>query len=298
MAYKKQFLILLSAAVLLQGCDKMDTRPKSPAHHDITKKAEEYTQAFNLHDIDKLSSLWIEDALFVNLSTGETIQGSKNISDFFKTQFEKEGAQKITVTLSQVSSSGDHSAQAQGIMETTYTNRPANKEVFLAEYTNKHGQWTIKSLSVNELNAPPSHFDHLKELDWLAGKWVDDDENIDITYVNEWDKNKNFLTQRFVVTVLGEEEISGSQIIGWNPTAKKIQSWIFDSDGGFGQGIWSKDDNHWAAEINFTLPQEGNASSVHVYTKIDDNTYTFASENREINGKLLPNIGPFKIIRQ
>jgi hypothetical protein len=143
-----------------------------------------------------------------------------------------------------------------------------------------------------------SHFDQLKELDWLVGSWIDKDENLELQITYEWDKNKNFLIQHFSLKISGEKELDGLQMIGWDPTAKKIRSWVFDSDGGFGESVWLKQDNSWSSRMNFTLADGRKASSIHIYTKIGKDAYTFASESRDVDGKLLPNIGPFKIVRK
>lgn len=152
--------------------------------------------------------------------------------------------------------------------------------------------------NVKETMQSSSHFEHLKDLDWLVGNWIDESDNIDITYTNRWEMNKNFLAQYFTLTVSGEDPLKGIQLIGWDPTEGKIRSWIFDSDGGYGETVWSKEENNkWYASVVFTMPNGDKATATHVYSKIDDNTYTFASENRDINGKLLANIGPFKVVR-
>ena len=91
-------------------------------------------------------------------------------------------------------------------------------------------------------------------------------------------------------------ELEGQQIIGWDPVKETIRSWIFDSDGGFGGSLWSKrGDNKWYAHTHFTLADGRKASAMHVYTKINDTTYTFESRARDIDGQLLPNIGPFTV---
>lgn len=143
-----------------------------------------------------------------------------------------------------------------------------------------------------------SHYDHLKDLEWLVGQWIDKENDIEMTLVCRWDKNRNFLIQNFVTKILNQEEIEGQQIIGWDPTEKRIRSWVFDSDGGFGESFWSQDDNSWYSTISFTLPDGRRASATHIYTKIDNNTYTFASVTRDVDGKLLPDIGPFKVVRK
>jgi uncharacterized protein (TIGR02246 family) len=302
MHIKSSFLLLAATtALFFQACDKkLDSlhSPQTPTEEGVTKNTHDYARAFNVHDFEKLASLWTEDALYVNLSTGETVEGSRNIANYFKTQFENKKAKIIAVSLSSVSSSGNNTATARGLLETTFEDKEQLKETFLAEYAKTDDIWAIKNLSVNAINTPPSHFENLKDLNWLIGNWVDEDEMFDVTYNTEWDKNKNFITQHFVSSVLGEEELTGTQIIGWNPTTKKIQAWTFDSDGGFGESTWTKEKGRWVVSLHFTLPQGGTATATHIYTPIGQDSYSFASENREIDGNLLPNIGPFKIVRK
>lgn len=149
-----------------------------------------------------------------------------------------------------------------------------------------------------EAAPPASHYEHLKELSWLVGQWEDADVNIDVKYICEWDLNKSLLVQQFDLQMPKSDTLTGKQLIGWDPAEQKIRSWIFDSDGGFGNSEWSKDGDAWYATMAFTMPAGELASATHIYTKIDDNAYTFASVNRNIGGTLLPNIGPFQVIRK
>lgn len=90
------------------------------------------------------------------------------------------------------------------------------------------------------LSASAVSYDHLKELEWLVGKWQDQDEDVDIHFNTYWDKFKNLIHQEYIMEVYGLEEFEGMQIIWWDPAEKKIRSWIYDSDGGFGSGVWNK----------------------------------------------------------
>lgn len=156
-----------------------------------------------------------------------------------------------------------------------------------------------------QIEAPPSSNTeaqanpNLKQLEWLIGKWVNNDEDISITSDYEWDNEKNFLVQKFFVDKAGpDDDIRGKQIIGWDPSQKKIRSWIFDSLGGFGEGTWENLDHTWYVSVRFTLPDGRRASATHIYQKVDDNTYNFSSQDRDVDGDVLPNVGPFKTIRQ
>lgn len=140
--------------------------------------------------------------------------------------------------------------------------------------------------------------DTLAELNWLVGSWVDAEEDIDVTLSYRWDPSKHFLLQHFTMKSEDTEPLEGFQIIGWDPAKEKIHSWIFDSEGGFGEGNWFHDDNRWVASVKFTLPDGRIASATHIYTKIDSDTYTFSIENRDVNGSIMPNVGPYKIVRR
>lgn len=144
----------------------------------------------------------------------------------------------------------------------------------------------------------PSHYNELKNLDWLVGNWADDEPDIDLNISYKWDRNKNFLIQEFVLITEDRGELRGRQIIGWDPSQKKIRSWIFDSDGNFGEGVWTIDNNNIYANMIFTLDDGSKGSVTHIYTKVNDNTYTFSSENKDINGELMPDEGPFKVVRR
>ncbi len=92
--------------------------------------------------------------------------------------------------------------------------------------------------------------------------------------------------------------MSGMQLIGWDPAAKQIRSWVFDSDGGFGQGTWTRKDNRWSNQQSGVLPDGRKSSSVNIFTYLDDDTFTLQSINRMVDGELLPNIDEVKITKE
>ena len=84
--------------------------------------------------------------------------------------------------------------------------------------------------------------------------------------------------------------MAGMQIIGWDPATKQIRSWVFDSDGGFGEGRVEKKDNRWYVQRPARCRTAKKSSSVNIITYVDDNTFTWQSVNREAGGELLPNV--------
>ena len=105
------------------------------------------------------------------------------------------------------------------------------------------------------------------------------------------------MTRAFKVSVGNRVAVSGMQIIGWDAADKKIRSWVFDSDGGCGEGVWTHKGNRWYIKQVGVLPDGQRSSEVNILTKVDDNTFTWQSTNREIDGEVQPNIDEIKVVR-
>ena len=152
--------------------------------------------------------------------------------------------------------------------------------------------------SLREAVAAPSHYEQLKELEWLVGEWVDQDENSSINTVCQWTKNKNFLSRSFAVSIADSIQLEGTQVIGWDPTRSVIRSWMFDSDGGFSVGLWTREGDRWTIRTLQILAGGEKASSVNILTRVNDDKFTWESVNREVDGEVLPNIDQVTVARK
>ena len=85
--------------------------------------------------------------------------------------------------------------------------RPGEEPVdseFTAVRVKRDGKWLLDRLSeVEKEKAPPSNYEHLKELEWMIGSWHDDDPRpaVEIQTDCAWTKNKNFITRAFAVAI-------------------------------------------------------------------------------------------------
>ena len=138
----------------------------------------------------------------------------------------------------------------------------------------------------------------LELLDWMVGTWVDEGEEATVVTKCYWTKNRKFLKRSFQLKVDEEVTLEGEQFVGWDPIAKRIRSWTFDSEGGTGEGLWIQDGNRWMVKTAFVLADGARASCLNVYTHVDDDTIRWQSTNREIAGELQPNIPEVTVVRQ
>ena len=98
--------------------------------------------------------------------------------------------------------------------------------------------------------AAPSNHDQLSGLEWLIGDWAAEGEKGETArFAFSWTETKNFIVSSFTTTFKSIAIGGGTQWIGWDPLAKKVRSWTFESNGGFGEGTWTPDgDNKWVSK--------------------------------------------------
>ena len=67
----------------------------------------------------------------------------------------------------------------------------------------------------------------------------------EVTTTYEWDENKAFIRGKYTVKEGAKVIESGTQMIGKDNAEGGIRSWVFQSDGGFGGGLWTRDGKKW-----------------------------------------------------
>jgi hypothetical protein len=131
-----------------------------------------------------------------------------------------------------------------------------------------------------------------------VGDWIDEGADATIKTKCRWTRRRHFLAQTFSIESEGEVVLEGTQVIAWDPISQQIRCWVFDSEGGFSEGTWSQDGDHWNVKTSHTLTSGERASAINVYTPVDENTIRWMSINREIEGDIQPNIPEVTIVRQ
>jgi len=283
--------------ILATSCAKEATDEKSNTDQ-ITALEETYTTCYSHKDATKLAALWTEGGFFIDLTMSKSIQGRKAIEEYFKGRFQQgqESGREISKLEIKFPDASHATRYEQGTI--TYQDKSVEPCRQKVEYVKKDGKWQIEKLTQICQQETPSHFEELKQLGWFVGNWNDIDENVDFASSWKWGRNQNFLMRHFTLKVLDQQVMDGWEIIGWDAASKQIRSWLFDSDGGFGSGVWTQESSSWYVNIAFSLPDGRHGSATHVYTIVDDNSYTFSAHGRDIEGQIFPDIGPYTVVRQ
>jgi uncharacterized protein (TIGR02246 family) len=289
-----RFVIVFALANTVSGWLCADQKEDEEA---IRKSTALYVEAFNKQDARAIADLWSTDAVYSNPETGDEVVGRKAIEDELAAIFGESKDVRLEVTITAIRFVSPNVAIEEGTATVTRPDADPDVTAYSAVHIRNGGNWLLDRMTEQAIPEFFSNYGHLKDLEWMLGTWVDQDEQATIETTCQWTKNQNFLYRAFAVTVKDQIDLSGVQFIGWDPVAKKIRSWVFDSDGGFGNATWTKKDNRWIIDSAGTLPDGRRSSAINIMTIIDESTITWESTGRELDGEILPNIDPVKITR-
>lgn len=263
---------------------------------DIRARVESYQKAYNSHDAKAVAEHWSEDAEYIRES-GERVRGRAAIQKVFEQLFADDKELQLQVTIGHIRLVTPDVAVEDGKAEISGEQGPVLESTYTAVNVKKNGTWYVDSIRETDLPAPPSNYERLKELSWMIGEWTSKEGDAVVKAKCDWAKNKNFITRSFSITIKDKLEISGTQVIGWDASIGKIKSWMFDSDGGVAEGIWTRSGNSWSVKTAATMPDGSKGSAVHVMTYVDDTSFLWHTVNRELDGEILPNIDEVTIVR-
>jgi uncharacterized protein (TIGR02246 family) len=277
---------------------RAESTPQAADEEAIRKAVASYAAAFNQGNAKALAAMWSPEAVYTNPLSGEQVVGRSEIEKQFEGIFTQVQGAKLDVATESIQFISPSVAVEHGTATLVAPEREPLQSTYTAVYVKREDQWLLDRVTEEDVPIVRSNYDHLKELEWMIGTWVDQGEQSRIETTCRWTKNRNFMTRMFALSVRDRIEIAGMQVIGWDPAAKQIRSWVFDSDGGFGEGVWSKKDQTWHIQLTGTSPDGSSSSSVNIITYVDNDTFTWQSINRVAGGGLLPNVDEVVVVRQ
>jgi uncharacterized protein (TIGR02246 family) len=275
------------------------TKPGENSDESAIRAAiDSYVAAYNRGDAKAVAALWSENGEWLSPS-GQKFQGREAIEREMQSMFDDDKGVHIEVINPTIRTVSPDTAIEEGTVRVIHPTDPPSESTYLAVDVKENGRWKLNTVRETDLPDTPAASDELQELAWLVGDWVDDSPDVDDTASATWTKNRAFLTYSFKLSPRdSDDDLEGTQIIGWDPAAGTIRSWMFDSDGGFGEGTWSKHGDTWVVKFNQVLPDGRKASATNVYTMVDGNTFTWKSIGRKVDDEFFPNIDDVKMVRK
>jgi len=278
---------------------------KAPAMTDrpeeekaVRAVGETFIKAYNAGDAMAVAALFSEDAEMVD-ENGGRIKGRPTIQAFFDAMFRERKGAKIEIALESLAFLGPEVAKEEGHTRVKPAEKEASDSVrrYSVLFVKQGGKWLYSS--VHEDDEPAlAHHERLKELEWMLGDWVDETTDSTVHANCHWSPDKNFLLRDFTIHVQGQSVMTVAQRIGWDPLTKQIKSWFFDSEGGYGEGYWTRDGKQWFIKSSGVLPDGRTASATNVLTRVGPHSARWASIQRTVGGHVVPNQQEYVMVRR
>lgn len=262
----------------------------------IRSAAKTYQTAFNSRDPETLAQAFTVDAEMS--SPSGPLKGRDAIRSRFEELFQSEAVPELQLVDIAIDVISPNVAIETGTAIVTFEN-DSESTGYRAVHVKSDGTWRLDRVQDDEeLPAPPSNYEKLKELEWMVGAWGIESGSSRTNLQCRWTTNRNFLVQSYVVSTDDGPNLEGTQVIGWDPVKGRIRSWLFDSDGGFGSGVWTEEGGRWRVLSLQVTPTAEEASATNLYSQVDENRFEFKSIGRQVGGVLLGNVPATVFVRR
>jgi uncharacterized protein (TIGR02246 family) len=253
----------------------------------IREVAEAFKRAYNAGDAKAVAALYTDDAEIIDES-GDRIHGRPAIQDAYGAIFDERKGATIEITCTSLRFLGPDVAKEEGQTRVKPGGiEPATLRNYSLLFVKQGGRWMYSSVREEHASGVP-HQERLKELDWMLGEWLDESSDSVIHIKCRWSDNKNFLMRDFLIHIEGRPVMTVTQRIGWDPLTKQIKSWVFDSEGGYGDALWARNGNQWTIKSTGVLPDGRIATATNVLTLTGPNAARWSSIERTVGGQRVP----------
>lgn len=294
---KRSYLeVVATILVAFAYCNFAFATDSTGAEDAIRKSAKDFTDAYGRGDAEAIAAQWTRDGEY---SIGrDTIKGRDAIAKLYAEFFKVHSGSKMTVKIDSIRVLAPTVAIEKG---TAAVSESKNGPPSSSDYTAIHvkqpdGKWLMVSVSDSE--TPTIEFEKdLKEVEWMVGQWNAVSPEAKVSLDCQWMANKNFL--RLEISVQGDTGNlpGGLQVIGRNPQTGEIVSWFFSANGGFGTGVWHREDKRWYIQTEGVAADGTPTTALNILYKADDNVVSWQSTRRFLGDVALPDVKEIVIER-
>jgi uncharacterized protein (TIGR02246 family) len=248
---------------------------------EVASVEEALTAAFNAADVDAVVNAFLPDGELID-ETGMLYRGQGELRELFSQYFAKFPGAKLSLQIDSIRKVGDHVAIEEGTRFLTARDSAFAQVRYIATLAKQDGKWKLASIREFDDQPAPTAGDRLQALAWLVGDWVSESPELAVRISYSWDDDKSFLIGKFHATRGGQVVLKTEQRIGWDPLTGKFRSWLFDSDGGFGGGVWTPTEDGWVIKSESTEAGGSVGFATVVYRQLDQDRYQMIGTDRLI----------------
>ena len=247
----------------------------------IRANIDSFVKSYNAGDAAAVAALFMPDGKIVD-KDGDESEGRKEIAKVFSDLFKALPKKQIEVFVDSIQFIVAEMALETGTTkETPAPKEPPEYDRYTVLHVKRDGKWQM-ALARDEEGPAPTAREELRPLAWLIGDWIDDGGSSVVTSSCRWSDDGNFLLQEFKLKLNGRNAMNVSQRIGWDPLAKRVRSWVFDSEGGYGESVWIRDGKSWIIRATGVRPDGTTASSTNFLSPTGNDGYIWRTTDEVI----------------
>lgn len=254
----------------------------------IRLQATEYAKAFGNGDMEALASMWASDATFTD-QFGSVASGRDQILSKMNSFFKANGKQPLELKIDLLEFPAENLAIEHGVSHVGATNNAQSFSTYTAVHVKRDGKWQMVNVSETpSIAAADAQKTTIADLAWLVGNWKVEGPKGSLQIKADWVAGKNMIRCDFDATTKEGDRSLQTQFFFLDPISRRIRSWQYDFDGGYGDSKWFNSGNDWSA-VGRSVQADGSIGSArYLIKKLDDNTFSWQSTSRRLLGKRLP----------
>jgi len=279
---------ILLATVML-GCVGGLAAAADSIERDLRTATAAYADAYNKRDYQALAAQWTDRAELVE--GGARVAGRDAIVASIRGWLERHPQAKLAVTVNAVDHIAGPLARVRGTL--AFTKKPGEKPMetqFESLRVLEDGSWRIAESLV-----APSPAAALDDLAWLVGSWqaTDAKEGTTVTLTYEKAVGGHALVGRTKIVPKQGETIEAIDLIHADRATGLVRSWLFDSTGARGEGVFASDGTAFNRTFAGT-PADGSGRTAwtQVIVPGGEGRFTLQSIDRSLDGQPLPDNPP------
>ncbi|HEY4309264.1 MAG TPA: nuclear transport factor 2 family protein [Pirellulales bacterium] len=252
----------------------------------VRSAATAYRQALDKKDVDAVTAYWTPDADYVD-QLGRVYKihaGLALAKKLSQEAFHLAHLAPQTETLTVRFVTPDVAIEDGSFERIGSLAGPAPQGRYTAVWVKREGRWLIDGVRESPVRVEDSTV-ALDDLGWLIGDWVAEGPHVSAEISCSWGQDQSFIVTHLKMRPATGEPFSSTQLIGWDPKEQRIRSFMFDSRGGFNEGVWTNEGDGWVVKSAASHPNGKRTTSTKIYSRIDENTAIWESIDDDVAGE-------------
>ncbi|MGD9647115.1 MAG: nuclear transport factor 2 family protein [Pirellulales bacterium] len=249
----------------------------------IHQNAKTLVAALNAGKAAEVGGMFLPKGELID-EAGTVYQGPSEIEALLTKFYERFPGAKLTIEVESIRPVGPVAieegsrtfASADGDLQARFR--------YIAIWAKTDDGWKLASFRDFADDPVPTPHEFLEPLGWLVGEWINEGTDGKVAISYRWSDDKNYLLGEFQMESSEGKSRKSTQRIGWDPSAGRIRSWLFDADGGFAEGEWTAVDEGLVVKSSSVNPDGTTATATLNITPQDKDHFSIEASDRVVGG--------------